>query len=32
MGQPWGHAGDTNGDGLVYIDDILIIVNYWGPC
>jgi hypothetical protein len=24
--------GDITGDGIVNIDDLLMIVNFWGPC
>lgn len=25
-------AGDATGDGLVDIDDLLAVINFWGPC
>jgi hypothetical protein len=25
-------AGDTNGDGVVNVDDLLDVINTWGPC
>jgi hypothetical protein len=27
-----GCAADTNGDGLVNIDDLLAVISQWGPC
>lgn len=27
-----GVTGDVNGDGVVNVDDLLLVINHWGPC
>jgi len=32
----WGNVGpspaDVNGDGIVNVDDLLMVISAWGPC
>jgi hypothetical protein len=30
--EPLPQPGDVDGDGVVNIDDLLAVINGWGPC